>query len=197
MSRDSLYRLADELQPHIQGKATIMPLPVDVVGLVACTLYYLSDEGRLRKTANAFGILRQVVSKVVRKVCRAITLHLGPKHIRLPTTEEGVRGLVEGFYRAHGFPQCRGAIDGTHIDIKQPTINSTDYMNRKGRFSLNVQSACDYGYCFIDIVVKWPGSVHDARVFTNFSLNASLREDKIPPCKRKILPDDDPVPVFS
>ena len=42
MSRNSLYRLADELQPYIQGKATIMRLPVDVLTQVACTLYYLS-----------------------------------------------------------------------------------------------------------------------------------------------------------
>ena len=54
MSRDSLYNLAEELRPHIQGKATNMRSPVGVVKQVACTLYYLSDEGRLRKTANAF-----------------------------------------------------------------------------------------------------------------------------------------------
>ncbi len=118
MSRNSLYRLADELQPYIQGKVAIMRLPVDVLTQVACTLYYLSDKGRLRKTANAFGISRQVVSKIVRKVCRAITLHLGPKYIKLPATEEEVQILVKGFYQAHGFPQCLRAIDGTHIDIK-------------------------------------------------------------------------------
>ena len=41
---------------------------IDVIKQVAVTLYYLSDEGRIRKTTNAFGISRQAVSKIVRKV---------------------------------------------------------------------------------------------------------------------------------
>ena len=58
MSRGSLYELANELRPYIEGKTTIMRAPVDVVKQVAVTLYYLSDEGHLRKTANAFGLSR-------------------------------------------------------------------------------------------------------------------------------------------
>lgn len=50
---------------------------------VACTLHYLADEVRLCKTANAFGLLRQVVLKIVRQVCTAITVHLGPVFIQL------------------------------------------------------------------------------------------------------------------
>ncbi|XP_068738726.1 putative nuclease HARBI1 [Montipora capricornis] len=138
MSCGSLYKLANELRPHIEGKRTIMRTPVDVIKQVAVTQYYLSDEGRLRKTANAFGISRQVVSKIVRKVCKAITVHLGKKYIKLPFQ---VTNLVKKFHRAHGFPQCLGAIDGTHIQIKQPKTNSTDYINRKSHYTLNVQAA--------------------------------------------------------
>ncbi|KAF3848896.1 hypothetical protein F7725_015393 [Dissostichus mawsoni] len=43
---------------------------------VALILYYLSDGGRLRKTANAFGVSRQALSVIIRQTCRAISIHL-------------------------------------------------------------------------------------------------------------------------
>ena len=141
MSKTSLLKLAEELRPYIEGKETIMRSHVDVVKQVALTLYYLSDEDRLRKTANAFGVSRQVTSEIIRKVCKAISLHLGNKYIHLSKTENEVMDLVKHFNRTHGFPQC--------------SAYSTDYINRKGRYSLNVQATCDYKFCFMDVVVKW------------------------------------------
>lgn len=83
MSRDSLPEFANELGPYVKDKDTIMRSPVDLVKQVACTLYYLSDEGLIRKTANACGISCQVVSEIVRRDCKAITVHLGPKKQKL------------------------------------------------------------------------------------------------------------------
>ena len=50
-----------------------MRSPIDVERQIAVTLYYLSDEGRLRKTANAFGLSRASVSIIIRRVTRTIT----------------------------------------------------------------------------------------------------------------------------
>ena len=72
-------------------------------------------------------------------------------------TKEEVEEAVKQFFLKHGFPQCIGAIDGTHVGKKQPSENSTDYINRKGKYTLNIQAVADYKYCFSDVVIKWPG----------------------------------------
>ena len=52
--KENFQKLCDELRPHLYWKNTVMQKAVDVETQIALTLYYLSDEGRLRKTANAF-----------------------------------------------------------------------------------------------------------------------------------------------
>ena len=64
-------------------------------------------------------------------VCKAITVHLMSKYIKMPRTGEVVEESVSKFYSKHGFPQCIGAIDGTHLPIKQPSENTADYINHK------------------------------------------------------------------
>ena len=194
MSRVSFLNLASLLRPYIQRQDTIMRNSVTVETQVAITLYYLSDEGRLRKVANAFGISRSCCSIIVRRVSSAITTHLGPLYIKLPMNEESVKEKVSKFFDAFSVPQCLGAIDGTHIEIKQPLSNSSDYINRKSRFTLNVQALCDYRCCFMDVIIKWPGSVHNARMFANSRVNHLLKSGIIPPCPSKVL--DEQVPVF-
>ena len=120
MSRGCFHKLCDELRPYmyIEKKFTTMQSPIDVEKQVGITLYYLSDEGRLRKTANVFGVSRSSVSIIVRHVSYVISKYLGPNYIKLPATKVEVEEKVKGFYNAFDFPQCIGAIDGTHIEIK-------------------------------------------------------------------------------
>ena len=125
-----------------------MRSPVPVETQVAATLYFLSDRGRMRKTANAFGLACCTVSRIVQRVTRAISTHLAGSYIKIPKTEEEVRDLTARFYSERGFPQCIGAIDGTHIPIKKPNENSVDYMNQKRFYSLNVQACADSNYLF-------------------------------------------------
>ena len=72
-------------------KTTNMRKPVSVEKQVAATLYYLSDEGRYRKVANAFGLGKSTVSEIVRRVCAVISIVLGPKYIKFQKTENEVK----------------------------------------------------------------------------------------------------------
>ena len=86
----------------------------------------------MKKTANAFGIAKCTISKIIYRVTKAFNIYLGQKFIKLPITEEEVTEST--FLVKHEFPQCIGAIDGTHIPIKRPSDNSSGYINRKGRY---------------------------------------------------------------
>ena len=195
MTKNTFMELCEELRGHLQKNDTHLREALDVETQVGITLYYLSDEGRYRKVANAFGVARSTVSLVIRNVTRAISKHLGPKYIQLPMTEAEVEEHASKYLEYHGFPQCIGAIDGTHIEIKQPKDNYTDFLNRKGKYSFNVQALCDYKYVFTDVVIRWPGSVHDARIFANSNVNNYLRNGIIPSHEKVIVPNERAVPI--
>ena len=65
MSRVMVLKLSEDLQPFIKGQETMMREPISCVKEVAIILYYLSDERHV-----AYGVPRQSVSKIVRKVAK-------------------------------------------------------------------------------------------------------------------------------
>ena len=65
---------------------------------VAVTIYCLSDEGKFSKTANAFGITKNTVSMIIRRVTKAISNHLADRCIKLPRTEEEVNESSSLFF---------------------------------------------------------------------------------------------------
>ena len=131
MSKQSFLVLCEELRQYISKNTTICQKPISVEMQVAVTMQYLSDKGRFRKTANAFGIAKSTVSMIIERVTKAVSNHLADKYIKLPRTEDKVNESCSLFFEKHGFPQCLGAADGIHVAIKRPSENSTDYINRK------------------------------------------------------------------
>lgn len=194
MRRDSFEKLCDKLRAQLQRQTTVLRKPLSVEKQVGIFLYYIADEGRLRKSANAFGIAKSTASKVVRRVAQIVSTTMADM-IKLPATEDEVKHLASRYFEAHGFPQCIGAVDGTHVAILKPADQPTAYLNKSNIHSLNIQALCDYRYCFLDVVIKWPGCVHDARIFSNSRLNAQLKDGTIPRCPSKIVDDEPEVPI--
>ena len=100
------------------------------------------------------------------EVYLAIVSVLPNKYVKIPTGESA-QTVIDGFLHTWGFQQCFGAIDGSHIPILALKNNPQDYYNRKGWHSSVLQALVNHEYKFMNTYVGWPGSVHDARIFSN------------------------------
>ena len=109
---------------------------------------------------------------VTKEVCTAIVDVSLPKYVWFPSGES-LTEVVDGFKVKCGFPQCAGAVDGTHIPIVSPEEYPADYFNRKGWHSIVMQGTVNHVGEFVDIYVGWPGGVHDARVLILLILHST------------------------
>ncbi|XP_015371814.1 PREDICTED: putative nuclease HARBI1 [Diuraphis noxia] len=79
-------------------------------------------------------------------------------------------------------------MDCTHVKIKSPGGDNVEvYQNRKGFFSINVQTICDANLKIQDIVARWPGSSHDSTIFNNSAIRSKFERDEM---KNSILVAD-------
>ncbi|KAG8488413.1 hypothetical protein CXB51_016567 [Gossypium anomalum] len=62
------------------------------------------------------------------------------------------------------FKNCLGALDGTHIKIRVPTVDKPRYRTRKGDIATNMLGVCAPDMQFVYVLPGWKGSVADGRV---------------------------------
>ena len=172
MGQDTFMYLCS-LSPTLQRADTIMRSAISVERRIAITLWCLATPAEYRTIAHLFGMARSTVCKIVHETCQSIVTVLKSQYIKFPQGEH-LKKVVDGFQTKWGAPQCVGAIDGSHIPITGPRECHTDYFNRKGYYSIILQGLVDHNYIFLDVYIGWPGSVHDARVFSHSSLYTKL-----------------------
>ena len=140
---------------------------------VAIALWRLATNEDYRTIAHLFGVSRSSVCVIVREVCQAIVSLLSPVYIQVPKGDK-LKAIVDGFKTKWGFPQCVGAIDGSHIPIVLPLHYPADYHNRKGWHSIILQAVVDHECRFWNVNVGWPGRVYMMHV-----------SSQIPPCLKR------------
>ena len=147
-------------------------------------------------TANHFEVANCTASKVIFEVCTAICSALGLSYLHLLRDQEERKMKVAEFEAKFGMFQAFGVIDGTHIPIMSPSINSQDYQNYKPFHSFNIQGVCDYRGLFLDVECRWLGSVHDAKMFATFRINRKLQNYHWLKACKCILSGMTPVPNY-
>ena len=87
-----------------------MHISVSVETQVAVTLYFLSDGGRMSKTATSFSLATCTVAGIIKRVVQAISNTQKNNYLKPPTTEREVIDLAARFYSNHGFLSASGQL---------------------------------------------------------------------------------------
>ncbi|XP_015226372.1 PREDICTED: putative nuclease HARBI1 [Cyprinodon variegatus] len=199
----SITYIHDLVHPHISN-ITRRSLALTSQQLLCVALRFLANGSFLYNVGEAEHISRATVSRAVRRVCLALK-RLLPNFVHFPGNKP-IESIKEEFHRIAGFPNVIGCIDGTQIPIKAPSHNEADYVNRHSIHSINVQIICDAGCLISNVEAKWPGSVHDSKIFQESNLRNRLQGgefdgyllgDRGYPCQPWLLtpyPDPEPGP---
>lgn len=177
-SKDSTIFICDMLRENLT-RPTRRHYPVSVELQVLTALRFYAT-GTFQNVLGDLCFLSQpFISKCVARVSSELANHR-QEYIRMPNLEEA-NIVFQNFYNIAHFPRVIGAIDGTHIPISNPGGNDSQrFINRKGFYSINVQACCDFNYSIRSIVARWPGSVHDARIFHESNLKERFENGDIP-----------------
>jgi hypothetical protein len=141
ISRMTFQFLCDKLGEYLVRDDTRLRKSISVAKRIAICLWHLATGEDLRSLAWRFDIGKSTACQIINEVCHIIVEVLLPIYVRWPTGQR-LFDTINGF----AFPQCAGAIDGTHIPIVAPHENKSDFHNRKHFYSVILQAVVDHTY---------------------------------------------------
>ncbi|XP_030849657.1 putative nuclease HARBI1 [Strongylocentrotus purpuratus] len=170
-TRAGLLRLVDQLAPAL-SHPTARNCSLSVLQQLCVALNFYATGAVLDSPSTVHVISRATASATINKVSRAICITLKSKVIKFPQSQADVERTQAAFQAIAGFPRVVGCIDGTQIGLHGARLGDDEhiFMNRNGRYSMNVQLVCTPDYRISNAVVKWPGSTHDSRILQNSKL---------------------------
>ncbi len=105
-------------------------------------MFHSTHHGKWQLHAVANGVLVQIskasASCFLQTIVNGLYI-IHKKYIKFPATQEEINEHRLKFYEKFGFPGVIGAVDCTHVYIGKPVTDSIAFMNRKHRYSINVQ----------------------------------------------------------
>ncbi|XP_048045462.1 putative nuclease HARBI1 [Megalobrama amblycephala] len=169
--RDDIKYIAYLVRPTLQHQTQRShALSVEEQCLIALRFY---EYGTFyQETGDNMGVRKSTVSNVV----KAMSVALGSlinQFASFPKDDQTAQ-TKNKFFQMGNMPSAIGAIDCTHVHIQASCEREWEYVNRKGRHSINIQLVGNADLC----VVKWSGNVHDARILRESALYRELQSHR-------------------
>ncbi|XP_045805092.1 protein ALP1-like [Trifolium pratense] len=146
--------------------------PMSLFDQVAVALRRLGSGDSLVTIAESFGLSHSTVSQVTWRFVESME-ERGLHHLQWPSTQEEMNAIKSKFEKIHGFPNCCGAVDATHITMCLPgtEYSSNVWLDYKNNHSMVLQAIVDPDMKFRDIVTGWPGKMEDWSIFSCSNFN--------------------------
>jgi hypothetical protein len=145
MTKGTFVFICQQLDMSVRKQDTKLRKAITVEKRVAICLWHLATGEDMRSLGWRFDTAKSTCCTIIKEVCEAIVEVLLPRFIKWPTDQD-LKNVVTGFNTRWGFPQCAGALDGTHIKIMAPSECRNDFYNRKCHYSIVLQAVADYQY---------------------------------------------------
>jgi hypothetical protein len=150
-----------------------------VVIIVCAALRFYSQGAFFRATGDCINISKSSMSRIVYQVSQALSQKVD-QFIKFPKNAQLITETKQEFYAIKNFPNVIGAIDCTHVEILAPhKAIEANYVNRKNYHSINLQAICNASLEFINVVVKYPGRVHDAFIWEGSAIKSYFQNNTI------------------
>jgi hypothetical protein len=177
LTKDGFWEILNIIEADISAhNERGNPIPAEIKLLL--TLRYYATGTFQEACGDLCDISQPSASRIIKRVSEAIA-RLKIHYIQFPTADM-LPQIKLDFWRMGTFPNVVGMIDCTHIKIPCPGGANTElFRNRKGFFSVNVQAVSGPNLEIQNIVVRWPGSVHNSRIFENSRLCAQFERGDI------------------
>ena len=177
LTRQLILQVCDMVRDDIERPTNrSSPLPVSLQVMVALRFY---ATGTFQSVVGDIHMISKAsVSRTVHAVSGAIARKC-QEFISMPTSRQDLAHVSAQFRQLSVLPNVFGAVDGTHIPVKAPAEEENVYVNRKNFPSINVQGVCDANLKLLNVVAKWPGSTHDAFIWSNSTLCEMFQDGTI------------------
>ncbi|XDV16353.1 hypothetical protein PO909_016107 [Leuciscus waleckii] len=167
--------LKELITPIIQRKNTNYRDCIFVGERLMITLRFLATGESFKSLSYQFRVGMSTIQQFVPETCAGLKREI-PEVFQCPDTVEEWQRVSIGFQAQWNFPNCLGALDGKHINIRPPPGTGSTFYNYKRTFSIVLMALVDSNYRFLYVDVGCNGRVSDGGVFGGCSLQDALKK---------------------
>ena len=173
MDPDLFKEIVVRVGPRIRKEDTKYRLAVPVEVRIAIALRFVATGESYRALEYHFRVPHSLICNIVREVMEAIYQEFQDA-LQCPNKSEQWKQVADDFFQKWQYPNCIGAVDGKHINIRATPDSGTIYFNYKKFFFIVLMAVVDAKYRFLSVSVGSLSSNSDKGIFNLTGLSSAI-----------------------